>query len=137
MPMSSRMLVAIALAGQIVLVAPAVAQMDPDAARAAFVAADTNQDGVIDEAELAGDAVSAFSGQDQNRNNVLEPHELDETVDAARLDEVDADGDGRLSFDEVMAHKMDQLEQADQDGDGVLSLDEVLEFNSASQGEER
>jgi Ca2+-binding EF-hand superfamily protein len=136
MPMS-RMLVAIAVAGQIVLVAPAVAQMDLDAARAAFDAADTNQDGVIDEAELAGDAVSAFSGQDRNRDNVLEPGEFDKTVDAARFEEIDADGDGRLSFDEVMAYKVDQLDQADQDGDGVLSLNEALEFNSASQGEVR
>lgn len=136
MPMS-RMLVAIVVAGQIVLVAPAVAQMDLDAARAAFDAADTNQDGVIDEAELAGDAVSAFSGQDRNRDNVLEPGEFDETVDAARFEEIDADGDRRLSFDEVMAYKVDQLDQADQDGDGVLSLNEALEFNSASQGEVR
>jgi Ca2+-binding EF-hand superfamily protein len=135
MPTASRVLVVIALAGQIVLVAPAMAQMEPDVARAAFDAADTNGDGIVDEAELTADAASAFSGLDRNRDNVLERDELDQTVDGTGFDQIDADGDGQLTFDELMAHKLDQMEQADQNADGVLSPDEALDFNAAPQGE--
>jgi hypothetical protein len=133
--MSSRVLAVTALAGHLVLMGPASAQMTPDVARAAFDAADANGDGVLDEAELAADAASAFSGLDQNRDYALEPQEFDQTVQANGFEGIDADGDGRLTFDEVMAHKLDQLGQADQNADGVISLDEALDFNEAPQGE--
>jgi Ca2+-binding EF-hand superfamily protein len=131
----SRVLAVTALAGHLVLVGQASAQMSPEAARAAFDAADANGDGVLDEAELAADAASAFSGLDQNRDYALEPQELVQTVQANGFEGIDTNGDGRLTFDEVMAHKLDQLGQADQNADGVVSLDEALDFNEAPQEE--
>jgi len=128
----SRILVVIALAGQVALATPAAAQMEPDIARAAFEAADADGDGVIDEAELSSDAASAFSGLDRNGDSFLEADEFEPSVDGAGLREIDASGDGRLTFDEVMAHKLDQMSRADQNGDGVISLDEALEYNKAS-----
>jgi hypothetical protein len=135
MPRSVRLLGALALAGQAALVAvPAMAQMDPPYVREAFDAADTNGDGVIDEAEYAADAVSAFAGLDGNGDRILEPGEFDGTVDATLFDQIDGDGDGALSFDEVKAYKMDQFEEADRNGDAALSFDEALEFQAAGGG---
>ena len=48
--------------------AQALAQHDEATAREAFVAADTNRDGVVDEAEFAADTIKAFRGLDRNRD---------------------------------------------------------------------
>jgi len=39
-----------------------------------------------------------------------------------------------LSYDEVMANKLRGLETADQDGDGALSFDEMMTGAAAEQG---
>ena len=57
--------------------ASAVAQtMDPEAARLAFEAADTDGDGDVSEAELAADAAAGFVALDANEDGVLEMDEL-------------------------------------------------------------
>ncbi len=44
----------------------------------------------------------------------------------AGLAEKDIDGDGNLSFDELMEVKLAQFEQTDTNDDGVLTIDETL-----------
>ena len=41
-----------------------------------------------------------------------------------RLEEIDADGDGNVSRDEVDAKRSEKFAQADSDGDGVIGSDE-------------
>ena len=89
--------------------APALAQVGPDippdiAERVAFGAADTNGDGYVSEAELARDAAAGFSGLDTDRNEKLTPQELG-PHDPAWFARVDRNGDGVLTFTEVMINK--------------------------------
>ena len=46
---------------------------------------------------------------------------------------VDANGDGVLSFSEVMRHKLRALERGDKDKDGRLSFDEMVDIVRAEE----
>ena len=75
----------IAIAMVLGSIAPAAAQVDPTippemAERFAFDAADSNDDGVVDEAELARDAAVGFSSLDKNRDEKLTPQESGRTT---------------------------------------------------------
>ena len=101
--------------------------------RATLIAADTNGDGVIDEAEFARDAAAAYSGEDRNRDYRLTRSELPEAPSGA-FERMDSNRDGALSFAEVRRAKLAEFEQADTNKDGVLSLDEVTRFNAQHGG---
>ena len=58
----------------------------------------------------------------------LTPEELG-PHDPALFKRVDANGDGVLSFDEVMVNKMRALKAGDTDGDGGLSFDEMVRMD--------
>jgi Ca2+-binding EF-hand superfamily protein len=102
--------------------------------RLAFDAADTDNDGLVSEAEFARDAVVAFTALDQEGKGHLTPEDLGEH-DPALFARVDADGDGVLSFEEVMTFKMEAFAAADADGDGYLSFDEMMESALRETGE--
>ena len=106
---------------------PALAQMGPEYTieQIAFIAADTDGDGVVSEAELARDAARGFATLDKDGSETLTAEELG-PHDAAQFTRVDADGDGVLTFDEVMANKMRALKEGDTDGDGGLSFEEMV-----------
>ncbi|MGE3295295.1 MAG: EF-hand domain-containing protein [Geminicoccaceae bacterium] len=113
---------------------PAWAQSDPvdeitgpdySIEEIAFIAADTDGDGVITEAEMARDAARGFATLDKDGSGTLTPEELG-PHDPALFERVDTDGDGVLSFDEVMANKLRALKAGDTDGDGGLSFDEMV-----------
>ena len=113
---------------------PAWAQSDPldeitgpeySIEEIAFVAADTDGDGVVSAAELARDAAHGFATLDKDGSGTLTPEELG-PHDPALFKRVDANGDGVLSFDEVMVNKMRALKAGDTDGDGGLSFDEMV-----------
>ena len=70
-----------------------------------FLAADTNGDSLIDEAELSADQAKRFSELDANGDGYLEAGELD-APDGSKFAAVDANADGKLSFVEVMNAKM-------------------------------
>ena len=91
----------------------------------AFIAADTDGDGVITEAEMARDAARGFATLDKDGSGTLTPEELG-PHDAAQFKRVDANGDGVLSFKEVMTNKLRALKEGDIDGDGGLSFDEMV-----------
>jgi hypothetical protein len=92
--------------------------------RAAFGAVDANQDGFVDEAELARDMAKSFAALDANRDQALTPNELADH-DAAQFRAVDGNGDGRLTFQEVMRAKLDDFFRAGAD-DGRLAVDEYV-----------
>ncbi len=93
--------------------------------RAVFHAADLNGDGVIDEAELAADAVAAFVGVDATGDT---GRTLDELVGVSpeAFASVDANADGRIDLEELRLAKLAAFNTADRDQDGTLSLDELL-----------
>jgi Ca2+-binding EF-hand superfamily protein len=91
----------------------------------AFIAADTDGNGIIDEAEMARDTARGFATLDKDGSGTLTPEELG-PHDPAQLKRVDTNGDGVLSFDEVMANKLRAIKAGDTDGDGGLSFDEMV-----------
>jgi hypothetical protein len=99
-----------------------------DASAIAFYHADANQDGVVDEAEYASDAIAAFTLADTDDDHRLKAHEL-KGADADRISKIDKNKDAELDFDEVMANKTALFAVIDKDGDGVLTLEETVEYN--------
>ena len=91
----------------------------------AFIAADTDGDSIVTEAELARDAARGFATLDRNGDGKLTPEELG-PHDAALFKRVDTNGDGVLTFKEVMANKVRAIKAGDTDGDGGLSFDEMV-----------
>jgi Ca2+-binding EF-hand superfamily protein len=91
----------------------------------AFIAADTDGNSVVTEAEMARDAARGFAALDKDGSGTLTPQELG-PHDAAQFSEVDTNGDGVLSFGEVMANKLRALKEGDTNGDGGLSFDEMV-----------
>ena len=90
----------------------------------AFIAADTDGNSIVDEAELARDAARGFATLDKNGDGKLTPEELG-PHDPAQFKRVDTNGDGVLTFNEVMANKVRAIKEGDTDGDGGLSFDEM------------
>lgn len=93
--------------------------------RFAFDAADTDGDGVVNEAELARDAAVGFATLDKDGSGTLTPSEL-APHDPAQFKKVDANNDGVLTFKEVMINKRRAFEAGDTDKDGGLSFDEMV-----------
>lgn len=79
--------------------------------RLAFEVADSDGDGLIDEAELTRDAAVGFSTLDVDRDRRLTRAELGE-YDPKLFDRVDADRDGALDFEEMLAGARRELEEA-------------------------
>ena len=101
--------------------------------KASFVAADRNNDGVIDEAEFVADAAGAFAGQDHDGDYQLTRAELP-TAPAGSFETRDSDRSGTLTFPELMRTKAADFQRADINGDGVLSEIEVAQFNARQGG---
>jgi Ca2+-binding EF-hand superfamily protein len=99
----------------------------------AFMAADTDGDGVVTEAELARDAAHGFATLDKNGDGKLSPDELG-PHDPALFERVDADGDGMLTFTEVMANKSRALKAGDKNQDGGLSFEEMVQVVESEVG---
>ena len=91
----------------------------------AFIAADTDGNSIVTEAELARDAARGFATLDKNGDGKLTPEELG-PHDPAQFKRVDTNGDGVLTFKEVMANKVRAIKAGDTDGDGGLSFDEMV-----------
>jgi Ca2+-binding EF-hand superfamily protein len=102
--------------------------------RVAFDAADTDVDGIINEAEMARDAAVGFAALDKDGSVTLTPTELG-SHDPALFAKVDADGDSLLTFKEVMTNKVRAFNQGDRNDDGGLSYDEMLAIVGTETGE--
>jgi hypothetical protein len=130
--MALRSMVAAWLALAIAVPHIAIAQSPTDDfTRAAFAAADVNDDGLVDEAEFVNDAIVGFVAADGDSDRVVMASDLD-PADRAEMATVDADADGRVTFSEVMDMKLEQFRAADTDGDGALTLDEALAYDRSN-----
>jgi Ca2+-binding EF-hand superfamily protein len=109
------------------------AEREFSAEEIAFMAADTDGDGVVSEAELARDAARGFATLDKNGDGKLSPGELG-PHDPALFKRVDTDGDGTLTFTEVMANKSRAFTAGDTNQDGGLSFEEMVEAVEAETG---
>lgn len=97
-----------------------------------FTALDVNQDGVIDQAELAN-ATAMLRKLDRNGDGKITEEEVRPTMSRpggadqaiARMMEFDKNGDGKLSMDELPERMRSLMERADTDKDGFLSRDEI------------
>jgi Ca2+-binding EF-hand superfamily protein len=118
--------VALGLTGGRAMAQPAGAADTYDVEQFAFDAADTDGDGVINEAEMTRDAAVAFATLDKNGSGTLTPAEL-ASHDPAQFAKIDADGDGSLTFIEVMTNKVRAFAAGDKNEDGGLSVGEMVE----------
>jgi hypothetical protein len=118
---------------------PAVqAQTQPSVSRQIFLEADRNKDGYVDLDEFHKDVVNGFHALDHNRDGYIAVEEKRAIPDKGRVDMLlamlkaaDKDGDGRLSFREVVEVRMAYFDQADVNKDDRLSLAEVVAFDAA------
>ena len=92
-----------------------------------FMAADTNGDGLVDEAELAADQAKRFKRLDANGDGFVTPDEL-EAHDQITFMAIDTNKDGKISFAEAMTAKMDAFMRADTNHDGRISWQEIVVF---------
>mgnify|MGYP000447453678 CR=1 FL=1 len=101
-----------------------------------FGALDTDGDGSITPEEMAGHMRARFEGADSDGDGVLSREELVARMMERRaerihrhadhmIDRHDANGDGRLSMDEMRAdHRPRMFERVDTDGNGAISAEE-------------
>jgi Ca2+-binding EF-hand superfamily protein len=116
-----------------VLGQPAAGISAYDEEQFAFDAADSDRDGVINEAEMTRDAAVGFAALDKDGSGTLAVGEL-APHDPAQFRKVDADGDGLLTFREVMTNKVRALNEGDRNQDGGLSFDEMVEIVETETG---
>lgn len=118
-----------ALAACLWLVPAAAQELGSKTGELSFLAADTNGDGLVDEAELTADQAKRFHQLDADQDGLLSTDEL-AAHDPAAFTALDKNADGKLSFAEVMAGKLPDFARADTGGDGRLSYDEVVQFEA-------
>jgi hypothetical protein len=113
------------------------AQTQPSISRQIFVDADLNRDGFVDLDEFHKDIVNGFHALDHNRDGAITVEEIRAIPDKGRVEALlvllkraDTNGDGRLSFKEVVEVRMDNFAWADANRDDRLSLEEVVAFDA-------
>ena len=124
--------VALMLAGTMVH-----AQGMPSVSRQIFSEADTNRDGFVSLDEFHKDVVKSFNSLDFDGDGFITLSELEglsgpEQAKVLRrlMRRVDTDGDGRLSFREVVVARMKYFDEADTNRDDLISLEEALAFDA-------
>jgi len=123
------------------ITAPASAQTaQPTVSRQIFSDADADRDGYVDLNEFHRDIASSFVLLDHDRDGYITREEISSIPDKARvklllraLIAADRDGDGRLSFKEVITARMTYFDQADTNHDDRISLDEALAYDALLQ----
>lgn len=112
------------------------AQGMPSLSREVFSDADLNRDGSVSLDEFHKDIVRSFHALDFDRDGYITAGELKSLPDQQAVRQMqrmirraDQDGDGRLSFREVVEARMRSFDEADTDRNDRISLDEALAFD--------
>jgi Ca2+-binding EF-hand superfamily protein len=105
----------------------------PSAKRLSFDAVDLNRDGFISLAEFHKDLLRSWHALDVDRDGYVsrdEVHQLPQHGPGLykSLKRADLNGDGKLSFKEVVDARMDYFDHADANRDDQLSLAEVMSY---------
>jgi hypothetical protein len=113
------------------------AQGMPSVSRQIFSEADANRDGFVSLDEFHKDVVKSFGSLDFDRDGFITLSELEglsgpEQAKVLRrlMRRVDTDGDGKLSFREVVVARMKYFDEADTNRDDQISLEEALAFDA-------
>ncbi len=112
----------------------------PTVSRQIFSDADADRDGYVDLNEFHRDIAASFVLLDHDHDGYITREEISSIPDKARvklllraLNAADRDGDGRLSFKEVITARMAYFDQADTNHDDRISLDEALAYDALLQ----
>jgi Ca2+-binding EF-hand superfamily protein len=134
----------IAIAAGLSLAGAAGAQTSPQpsasAARQAFEVADLDHDGYISLAEFQKDVLHSWRALDADGDGYIsrdEVHLLPQHGPGLyrSLQRADRNGDGKLSFKEVVDARMDYFDHADTNADDLLSLAEVMAYRQRNAGD--
>ena len=98
-----------------------------------FVKGDQNGDLVLNKAEVLLIAITSFNVSDSDRDNMLEKQEVGKLASDPEFSDNDANKDGALSIEEVIAEKLADFKAADTNSDGMLTIDEVKKFYEGKQ----
>ena len=98
-----------------------------------FVKGDQNGDLVLNKAEVLLIAITSFNVSDSDRDNKLERQEVGKLASDPEFSDNDANKDGALSIEEVIAEKLADFKAADTNSDGMLTIDEVKKFYEGKQ----
>lgn len=98
-----------------------------------FVKGDQNGDLVLNKAEVLLITIRQFNLTDSDRDNMLEKQEVGELASDPEFSDNDANKDGALSIEEVIAEKLADFKSADTNSDGMLTLIEVKKFYEGKQ----
>ncbi len=138
-PRTTRRGLAALLAAALAALLPAGGALaQPSVSNRAFQDADLDRDGYVDLGEFQKDVVRGFHAIDRDRDGLLDLEELrairvntrsGDRLAQAMLRAHDADGDGRLSFREVVVGRMAYFEEADADRDDRLSASEAQAYD--------
>jgi Ca2+-binding EF-hand superfamily protein len=112
----------------------------PTVSKQIFSDADADRDGYVDLNEFHRDIAASFVLLDHDRDGYITREEIASIPDKTRvklllraLKAADRDGDGRLSFKEVIEARMAYFDQADTNHDDRISLDEALAYDALLQ----
>ena len=115
---------------------------------------DADGDGKISESEAPQQMVNQFARVDQNSDGFLDEAEIDDFTSRARpgrqrgprqgqagranpadqLRNMDSNGDGQITKDEMPAQMQQRFDRMDQNGDGVVDEDEIEAMASRFRG---
>ncbi len=122
------------------MVSAAAQSAQPTVSRQIFSDADANRDGYVDLNEFHRDISASFVLLDHDRDGYITREEIESIPEKSRvklllraLKAADRDGDGRLSFKEVIEARMAYFDQADTNRDDRISLDEALAYDALLQ----
>jgi len=94
----------------------------------AFILADKDGDDLVGKPEFIQVVMTHFSKTDTNKNNLIEKGEIGDLAKNPEFSDGDANKDGSLSVEEVIAEKLQDFKAADTNKDGALNVDEAMKF---------